>query len=103
MRFSYEEANLLPKDHELNLKYNKFLNLFGEEGNVIVIAVKDSTIFTSNKFNNWNKLAKTIDSFPEIDYTITVGDIKKLKRDDAGEKFVAIPLYDKLPSSDNDL
>ena len=60
MRFSYEEANLLPKDHELNLKYNKFLNLFGEEGNVIVIAVKDSTIFTSNKFNNWNKLAKTI-------------------------------------------
>lgn len=103
MRFSYEEANLLPKDHEINLQYNKFLDLFGEEGNVIVIAVKDSTFFTSDKFNNWNKLAKTIDSFPEIDYTIAIGDIKKLKRDDINEKFVTTPLYDKLPSSDNDL
>jgi predicted RND superfamily exporter protein len=103
MRFSYEEANLLPKDHEINLKYNKFLDLFGEEGNVIVIAVKDSAIFTSDKFNKWNKLAKTIDSFPEIDYTRTVGDIKKLKRDDTNEKFVSIPLYDKTPSSDEDL
>ena len=103
MRFSYEEANLLPKDHEINLQYNKFLDLFGEEGNVIVIAVKDSTFFTSDKFNNWNTLAKTIDSFPEIDYTIAIGDIKKLKRDDTNEKFITVPLYDKLPSSDNDL
>ena len=54
MRFSYEEANLLPKDHEINLQYNKFLDLFGEEGNVIVIAVKDSTFFTSD--GSWYSL-----------------------------------------------
>ena len=63
MRFSYEEANLMPKDHEVNIQYGKFLNLFGEEGNVIVIGVKDSTFFTPQKFNNWNKLAKTINDF----------------------------------------
>lgn len=103
MRFSYVEANLLPKDHEINIKYDQFLNLFGDEGNVIVIAVKDSTFFTPTKFNNWNNLSKTISDFEEIDYTIAVGDIKKLVRDDKNKKFVTEPLYDKTPSSDDEI
>ena len=63
MRFTYTEANLLPDDHEVNIDYNKFLKIFGEEGNIIILAVEDSTIFTPNKFNAWNKLSKNLDSF----------------------------------------
>ena len=33
MRFTYTEANLLPDDHEVNIVYNDFLKVFGEEGN----------------------------------------------------------------------
>jgi uncharacterized membrane protein YdfJ with MMPL/SSD domain len=33
MKFSYTEANLLPENDEANLEYNKFLKIFGEEGN----------------------------------------------------------------------
>ncbi|MDG2437059.1 MAG: hypothetical protein P8L89_08180, partial [Polaribacter sp.] len=29
MKFSYTEANLLPKNHKANLEYNKFLEIFG--------------------------------------------------------------------------
>ena len=50
MRFSYTEANLLPSDHEANLEYNQFLKIFGEEGNLIILGVKDSTIFSPKKF-----------------------------------------------------
>ncbi len=103
MRFSYTEANLLPEDHEINIQYDKFVDLFGEEGNAIIIGVKDSTIFTPQKFNNWYKLSKTINDFEEIDYTIAVGDIKKLVRDDINKKFATQPLYDKVPSSENDI
>ena len=28
MKFSYTEANLLPEDHEANVEYNKFLEIF---------------------------------------------------------------------------
>ena len=103
MRFSFVEANLMPKDHDVNIRYDQFLDLFGEEGNVIVIGVKDSTVFTPEKFNNWNKLSKTINDFDEIDYTISIGDIKKLVRDDKNKKFTTEPLYDELPSSDDDI
>ena len=46
MKFSYTEANLLQEDHEANITYNKFLEIFGEEGNLVIIGVKDSTVFT---------------------------------------------------------
>ena len=39
IRFTYTEANLLPDTHQENLKYDAFTNKFGEEGNLIVIAV----------------------------------------------------------------
>ena len=66
MRFSYTEANLLPEDHEVNIQYNQFLDIFGEEGNLILLAIKDSTVFTPSKFNLWNSLAKSFDWAGEI-------------------------------------
>lgn len=103
LQFSYTEANLLPADHEVNVEYDHFLNLFGEEGNVMILGVKDSTIFNPEKFNNWNKLAKEINGFAEIDYTLSIGDIKKLVRDDKNKKFALIPLFDKEPATTADI
>jgi len=51
MKFSYTEANLLPENHIANLEYNTFLEIFGEEGNLVILGVKDPTIFTPKKFN----------------------------------------------------
>ena len=99
MRFSYTEANLLPKNHKINLDYNKFLELFGEEGNLIILATNDSTIFSPEKFNAWNNLSKKLDSFNEVDFTVAIGDIKKLTKNTKDQKFDVEPLYDKAPET----
>ena len=100
MRLSYTEANLLPRNHEVNIEYNKFLKIFGEEGNIIILATQDSSIFTSKKFNNWNALSQRLDTFPEVDFTISIGDIKKLKKDTKNQRFVVEPLYKNKPKTD---
>ena len=41
IRFTFTEANLLPDDHEVNVVYNEFLDIFGEEGNLIILGVKE--------------------------------------------------------------
>ena len=79
IKFSHSEANLLPKDHIENIKYDNFLDIFGEEGNMIILAVQDSSIFKVDNFNRWNDFSHMLDSFPEVDFSISVGDIKKLK------------------------
>lgn len=80
MKFSYTEANLLPDDDEINLKYQEFLDKFGEEGNLIVMAVNDSTLFTPKKFKAWNDLAKKLNAYDEVDFTVSIGDLKKLQK-----------------------
>src|SRR5210317_415574 len=56
MQFTFTEANLLPDDHPENILYQSFTNTFGEEGNVIVIGVKDKSFFTPTKRNAWRTL-----------------------------------------------
>ncbi|MFZ2284527.1 MAG: efflux RND transporter permease subunit, partial [Lutibacter sp.] len=103
MRFSYTEANLLPKNHKVNIEYDNFLKLFGEEGNLIILAVEDSTLFTPKKFNDWNNLTKNLNHFPEVDFTVAIGDIKELKKNAEEEKFDFIPLYKETPQTQEEI
>ena len=52
LKFTFKEANLLPDYHQENIIYNEFTSHFGDEGNSIVIGIKDSIsfLFTNNKF-----------------------------------------------------
>ena len=99
MRFSYTEANLLPENHEVNIQYNKFLEIFGEEGNLVLLAVKDSSVFTTDKFNAWNSLAKSFDSLAEVEFTLSIADVKKLKKDTKNRKFVLESIYEEKITS----
>ena len=103
MQFSYTEANLLPENHEANLEYNKFLEIFGEEGNLVILGIKDSTVFTPKKFNAWNNLVKQFDDLDEIDFTISIADVQKLKADRNKRKFVLEPLYSENPKTSKEV
>jgi hypothetical protein len=99
MKFSYTEANLLPEDHQANLEYNKFLEIFGEEGNLVILGVKDTTVFTPEKFNAWNALVAKFDQKEAVDFTISIADVQKLKADREQKKFVVAPLFEKKPTT----
>ncbi|WP_339882170.1 efflux RND transporter permease subunit [Polaribacter vadi] len=103
MQFSYTEANLLPENHEANLEYNKFLEIFGEEGNLVILGIKDSTVFTPQKFNAWNNLVKQFDDLDEIDFTVSIADVQKLKADRNKRKFVLEPLYSENPKTSKEV
>ena len=103
IQFSHTEANLLPQDHEENIKYDHFLDIFGEEGNLIILAIKDSTLFNVDNFNKWNHLTKELESYSEVDFTVSIGDIKELKKDKKNQKFITEPLYKEVPSSNEDV
>ena len=103
MKFSYTEANLLPENHIANLEYNTFLEIFGEEGNLVILGVKDPTIFTPKKFNAWNNLVAKFDKREEIDFTLSIADVQELKKDKKNRKFVLEPLYEKDPTTEKEV
>ena len=99
MRFSNSEANLLPDDHPINLEYNNFLNTFGEEGNAVVLAIRDSALFTPARFNRWNTLSKQLDAFPEVDFVLSTDNLMELVKDNENQQFVMQPFISSPPKS----
>ena len=92
MRFTYTEANLLPDRHPTNLEYNTFLDVFGEEGNIIVLGVKDSTLLTVEKLNAWNRFSKSFGDNENIEAIITLQDLKKLIKNQKNQQFDFEPI-----------
>jgi len=90
--FSFTEANLLPDKHEINVQYRKFLDKFGEEGVVIVMAINDESIYTPEKFNAWNKLNKQIEEFDEVDLVASFSEMKELVKTENPKSFRLKPI-----------
>lgn len=103
MQFSNTEANILPDDHPATVQYNAFKKIFGEEGNAIVLAIRDSSLFTPSKFNRWNKLSKQLEAFPEIDFVVSTDNLKVLIKDDEKQEFVMEPFVKDAPKTKDEV
>lgn len=94
IRFTQTEANLIPADDKVNVDYQKFLDQFGEEGNLIVIATKDNHLFTPKVYKAWSELMTTIKSHKEVSLVVSVDNLQKLTKNDSLETFELKPLVD---------
>lgn len=97
---TYTEANLLPKKHIANRQYQEFLDRFGEEGNLVVIGVKDDAFFTPKSYAAWNEMMSGLKKNKDVDLVVSLNDLKKLQKDTIAEKFDLVPLIDKTKTGD---
>ncbi len=95
IHFTFTEANMLPDDNIANVEYNAFLNKFGEEGNLIIIGVKDNTFFTPKAYAAWSTLMNGLKQDKAIDLVISLNDLKKLQKNDSLQKFELVPFVDQ--------
>ena len=94
MRFSFSEANLLPKDHPVNLAYDDFLAKFGEEGNLVVIGIDDEDLFEPQKFAAWKTFMDSLGNSKEVELIVSVDRLVRLSKNDSLQTFELIPFID---------
>jgi predicted RND superfamily exporter protein len=95
IHFTHTEANMLPDDNIVNVEYNAFLSKFGEEGNLVIIGVKDKTLFTPKAYAAWAKLMNTLNEDKAVDLVISINNLKKLQKNDSLQKFELVPFVDQ--------
>lgn len=103
MRFSSSEANLLPDDHPMNIQYEGFLEKFGEEGNIVALAIKDERFKEVDEFNSWNTLSKKLDAFPEVDYVVSTDNLQELVMDKENNRFALSKFLKENPVSNSEV
>ncbi len=96
---SYKFARILPSDDSARINYDKFIAEFGEEGNTIIVALKDDELFTLDHYSQWCQLRDSIRGIKNVASVTTVADVFTLHRNDSLEKFEVKPISDKIPTT----
>ena len=97
---SYTQKSILPEEDPYQQEYLKFKKVFKNNNNLILLAVKDSGLFTKDKLNTWNDLSKKLRSFPEVAQVVSIENLKVLQKDTAQQKFVLKQFLTKPVNSD---
>lgn len=100
IRFTQTEANLLPNDHKDNIAYTDFLKKFGEEGNVIIFAVKSDDVFKPTTFKAWNNMMASIAKNKEVENVLSFNEILDLEKNDSLQTFQTKKFIDRTQVAD---
>ncbi|PPK96326.1 hypothetical protein LY01_00144 [Nonlabens xylanidelens] len=103
MQFTHTEANLLPDDHPVNEEYNKFLDKFGEEGNLIILGVENNNLDNYQRFNAWNALADSLATFEEVELVLSTSNLPNLTKNSDNTKFIVEPVLQEPLKNDQEL
>src|SRR5271154_3934949 len=66
VEMSYDLARTVPPDDPENIFLQQFKKQFGEDANVIGVAIKDSSVYSLRNFNRFRELNKAFKSIPGV-------------------------------------
>jgi len=97
IQMSYQYAPLLPEDDPAYKEYESFINSFGNEGNLLVIGVKDNDFFTVSHFNNWNRFSDELKNIHGVKSVFSATQAYSLIKNKKEKKFEVHQIFpDKI-------
>lgn len=103
VQMSYQYAPLLPEDDPAYLEYEAFENIFGNEGNLMVLGVKDKNFFQLKNYQKWVKLSQDIDTLNGVSSVFSVTESYDLIKNKDLKQFEIKPIFKKDISSQFEL
>lgn len=103
VQMAYDYAKVVPADDPDMIYYQKFKETFGEDGNIMAIGMKDSSIFEYEKFNKLKALADTFAGMEGITDVISLHDLPILSKNMEKKRFETKQLFPTLPRSQEEM
>jgi len=115
-RMSYEMAQILPKSDPTYKEYDKFKEIFGKDGSMVVVGIDNSNIYQLNNFNAWFDLTQDIKKI-EVDFkkngelikvngvteALSVANAYTLKKNYESKKFDFNQIVQKKPTTQDEV
>lgn len=100
VEMSFQMAQILPPSDKTYQDYKKFRAVFGEEANVIILAIKDPDFFKKKNLEAWINFEKSIKKISYVEWTLSPASSFVLTLNDSLKKFENTPLINAPPTSD---
>ncbi|MEE4257123.1 MAG: MMPL family transporter, partial [Bacteroidales bacterium] len=103
VKMSYELVRMLPESDSTSIAYEEFKDLFGQDGSVMFVGIKDERIYELDKFNDWYDLSWEIKQIDGVEEVLSIGKIYNLVKNDSTEKLDFLPVIPQKPQYQEEL
>ncbi|HLP11138.1 MAG TPA: MMPL family transporter [Flavobacteriales bacterium] len=103
IQLNREIADMLPPDDTNQVVFRKMRQLFGEEGMVIAVGIKDKDLYTPKKFKAWYDLGNELKDLEGVDSVFSEANMYYLVLDTGKKDFVLRKTFNKYPSTQAEL
>jgi len=102
VKLSYEYASLLPQKDTAYVEYQAFKKHFGQDANIMVIGIQDSSFFELEKFNDYLTVCDSIKHIAGVEGLVSVGQAYKVKKH-SSSKISFVPFFEEHPKTQEEL
>ncbi len=101
VQMSYDFARTVPPNDPDMVTLTKFREQFGEDGNIIAVGMKDSSVFTFRNFVAFGEMTREIRQIEGVNEVISLPMLKMILKDTAQSRFYLSPIFpDTLQSQE---
>ena len=93
VEMSYDFAKTVPSDDPDMVNFSMFKGLFGEDGNIIALAVKDSSLYNLSNFRQFRKMSDELATIKGVNSVLSLPRIKRLIKNEEERKFDVEPIF----------
>ena len=97
VEWSFTLANVVPDNDPDMIEFKAFKKEFGEDGNILAIGIKDSTVYQYENFQKLDYLTRAIGDIPGVNDVVSLTNLKKLVKDQEAKRFRLEYVFDSIP------
>ncbi len=102
-KMSYEFTRAIPEKHPANIAYQDFRKKYGQDGNLIVVAIETNDLFKKDFFDKYRQLETDLKKIEGVTHTLSVPGAINLVKIPETEKLQAVPVFPENISSQQQL
>jgi predicted RND superfamily exporter protein len=103
VQMTYDFAQVVAADDPDMVYFQKFKRTFGEDGNVLVLGMQDSSVYQLGNFNELRTLTDTLSKVEGVNGVLGVTRLPRLVKDTTNQSFRAEPIFRNFPSTQVEL
>jgi uncharacterized protein len=103
VEMSYDFARTVPLDDPDMIELEKFRAQFGEDGNVIAVGVKDSSLYQLKNFQAYQQFTRDIKKIPGVKEAISLPVLPIILKDTVNSKFYSQRIFPDVITSQKEL
>jgi uncharacterized protein len=101
IEMTYDFAKVVPSTDPEMIYFEHFRSMFGEDGNIVVLGIKDSSLYSIENFTRLKYLSEELKRLKGVNNVLSLPLISTFTKDIENKKFLAQPLFNTIPSDQN--